>query len=84
MHKTVVINVVGLVPSLVGESTPRIRDFLDRGKASEVDPVIPAVTATGHATYLTGKLPREHGVVGNAAARCRTRSAPARAFGAAP
>ncbi len=65
MHKTVVINVVGLVPSLIGESTPRIKDFLERGRAAAIDPVIPAVTATGHATYLTGTLPREHGVVGN-------------------
>jgi len=65
MHKTVVLNVVGLVPSLVGPLTPRIKAFVDRSKTAPVDPVIPAVTATGHATYLTGKLPGEHGAVGN-------------------
>lgn len=65
MHKTVVLNVVGLVPSLIGPSTPRIKAFVDRAKAAHIDPVIPAVTATGHATYLTGKLPSEHGAVGN-------------------
>jgi predicted AlkP superfamily pyrophosphatase or phosphodiesterase len=65
MHKTVVLNVVGLVPSLVGPLTPRIKAFVDRSKTAHVDPVIPAVTATGHATYLTGKLPAEHGAVGN-------------------
>jgi predicted AlkP superfamily pyrophosphatase or phosphodiesterase len=65
MHKTVVLNVVGLVPSLIGESTPRIRAFAERSKSAHIDPVIPAVTATGHATYLTGKTPAEHGAVGN-------------------
>lgn len=65
MHKTVVLNVVGLVPSLIGEQTPRISAFVERSKTASINPVIPAVTATGHATYLTGKLPAEHGAVGN-------------------
>ena len=65
MHKTVVLNVVGLVPSLVGPLTPRIAAFVDRARSVPIDPVIPAVTATAHATYLTGKLPAEHGAVGN-------------------
>ena len=65
MKKTVVINVVGLVPALIGESTPRIAAWKDRASQAFIDPVIPAVTATAHSTYLTGKTPAEHGAVAN-------------------
>lgn len=65
MHKTVVINVVGLSRGLVGPSTPRLRAFAEDGKLASVAPVLPAVTCTAQATYLTGALPREHGIVGN-------------------
>ncbi|HWV34644.1 MAG TPA: alkaline phosphatase family protein [Thermomicrobiales bacterium] len=65
MKKTVVINVVGLVPALIGESTPRIKAFRDKAKLAHINPVIPAVTATAHSTYLTGKTPAEHGAVAN-------------------
>jgi predicted AlkP superfamily pyrophosphatase or phosphodiesterase len=30
-----------------------------------VNPVLPAVTCSVQATYLTGKLPNEHGIVAN-------------------
>ena len=65
MHKTVVINAVGLTPSLIGEQTPTIRALIDRGRLATIREVIPAVTCTAQTTYLTGKLPREHGIVGN-------------------
>lgn len=65
MKKTVVINVVGLVPALIGASTPRIKAFRDQAKLTHINPVIPAVTATAHSTYLTGKTPAEHGAVAN-------------------
>jgi predicted AlkP superfamily pyrophosphatase or phosphodiesterase len=65
MQKTVVMAVVGLTPNLIGEHTPRIKQFMQQGKLAHVEPVIPAVTATAHSTYLTGKLPAEHGAVGN-------------------
>ncbi len=65
MQKTVVMCVVGLVPSLIGDSTPRIKAWSESASKSYVDPVIPAVTATAHSTYLTGKTPAEHGAVAN-------------------
>jgi predicted AlkP superfamily pyrophosphatase or phosphodiesterase len=65
VHKTVVINAVGLTQSLLGEHTPRLRAFADRGRIANVEPVLPAVTCTAQATYLTGTWPSEHGVVGN-------------------
>ena len=65
MNKTVVINVVGLTRRLIGEHTPFIKQFLEKGASSSIKPVIPAVTCSAQATYLTGKWPSEHGIVGN-------------------
>ena len=65
MKKTAVINVVGLTSRLIGDETPRIRAFAEAGSVREIRPVLPAVTCTAQATYLTGTLPGEHGIVGN-------------------
>ena len=65
MKKTVVINVVGLTKRLIGEHTPFIKSFLVRGQASNIEPVLPAVTCAVQSTYVTGKWPSEHGIVGN-------------------
>lgn len=65
MHKTIVLNAVGLTTSLIGDATPAIRRIIARGKLSTVSEVLPAVTCSAQATYLTGALPQEHGIVGN-------------------
>ncbi|MBW4613586.1 MAG: alkaline phosphatase family protein [Desmonostoc vinosum HA7617-LM4] len=65
MQKTVVLNVVGLTPSLLGEHTPLLSRWASTGKVVSIEPVLPAVTCTMQATYLTGKLPSEHGIVAN-------------------
>lgn len=65
MKKTVVINIVGLTHRLIGGHTPFIKSFLEKGKSSLVKPVLPAVTCSAQSTYLTGKWPSEHGIVGN-------------------
>jgi len=65
MNKTVVLNVVGLTHRLIGEHTPFIKSFLERGESASIEPVLPAVTCTSQTTYLTGKWPSEHGIVGN-------------------
>ncbi|WP_373072094.1 alkaline phosphatase family protein [Zeaxanthinibacter enoshimensis] len=65
MKKTVVIDVVGLTKRLIGEHTPAILNFLEKGGWAPVEPVIPAVTCSAQSTYLTGKWPSEHGIVGN-------------------
>lgn len=66
MQKTVVINVVGLTQSLIGEHTPFLSEWVaKKAKATTIYPVLPAVTCTAQATYLTGKTPKEHGIVGN-------------------
>lgn len=65
MQKTVVINAVGLTPRLIGPHTPFIASFLRGRRRLRIDPVLPAVTCSAQATYLTGKWPAEHGIVGN-------------------
>ncbi len=65
MERTAVLNVVGLTSRLIGGATPHIRDFLERHRFARIEPVLPAVTCTAQATYLTGKLPRDHGIVAN-------------------
>ena len=65
MHKAVVLNVVGLTPSLLGEATPALSALAARGRVASIDPVTPAVTCTAQATYFTGVMPSEHGIVGN-------------------
>jgi len=62
-----VLNLVGLCTRLLGKNTPNIERFLKNhgGKVQVVDPVLPAVTCSAQATYLTGKTPSEHGIVGN-------------------
>ncbi len=65
MQKTVVINIVGLSTSVIGEHTPFLQKYLSEHHLSLIKPVLPAVTTTSQSTYLTGKLPDEHGIVGN-------------------
>jgi predicted AlkP superfamily pyrophosphatase or phosphodiesterase len=65
MRKTVVINVVGLTPDLVGPSTPHLAAWAGRGKLATVQAVTPAVTCSVQATYVTGEYPDRHGIVAN-------------------
>jgi len=65
MERTAVLNVVGLTSRWIGADTPQIAAFADRNRLAWIEPVLPAVTCTAQATYLTGKWPREHGVVAN-------------------
>ncbi len=65
MRKTVVLNVVGLTKRLIGKHTPYIESFLQEGSSATITPVLPAVTCSAQSTYLTGKWPAEHGIVGN-------------------
>jgi predicted AlkP superfamily pyrophosphatase or phosphodiesterase len=65
VNRLVVINVVGLTESLIGELTPRITEFRRRGALAHIAPALPAVTCTAQANYLTGTTPSQHGIVGN-------------------
>jgi predicted AlkP superfamily pyrophosphatase or phosphodiesterase len=63
MQRTVVLDVVGLTRDLMGPQTPRLTAFAKH--CADIEAVTPAVTCTAQSTYLTGSLPREHGIVAN-------------------
>src|SRR6185436_16669120 len=65
VHRTLVLDVVGLTPSLLGPHTPNLVRFRDEGAMRPLRTITPAVTCSVQSTFLTGKLPREHGIVGN-------------------
>ena len=65
MFPTAVLNVVGLTPALLGDDTPHLNALARDGAAAPIRAVLPAVTCTAQATFLTGTLPRDHGIVAN-------------------
>ncbi len=65
MRKTVVIDIVGLSASLVGEHTPFLQSYLKKKTLASIAPMLPAVTTSVQSTFLTGKWPADHGIVGN-------------------
>jgi predicted AlkP superfamily pyrophosphatase or phosphodiesterase len=65
MKKTLVILVVGLTPSLVGEHTPNIASLARRGGQRPRGTIVPAVTCSVQATLMTGLTPSGHGAVAN-------------------
>jgi predicted AlkP superfamily pyrophosphatase or phosphodiesterase len=64
MHRTVVLNVVGLTPALL----PRMKSlagWAEGARVARIKPAFPAVTCTAQADYLTGEYPTRHGIVAN-------------------
>jgi predicted AlkP superfamily pyrophosphatase or phosphodiesterase len=65
MQKTVVIDIVGLSSSVIGEHTPFLQKFIAKNNLAHIKPAFPAVTTTAQSCYVTGKNPAQHGIVGN-------------------
>jgi predicted AlkP superfamily pyrophosphatase or phosphodiesterase len=65
VRRTLVLNVVGLTPRLVGEHTPHLAELARKGAMRPLRTVIPAVTCSVQSTFTTGLLPRDHGCVAN-------------------
>jgi predicted AlkP superfamily pyrophosphatase or phosphodiesterase len=65
MRRTVVVNVVGLSADLLGEHTPHLSALARAGGMRPLETVVPAVTCTAQASFLTGTMAREHGCVAN-------------------
>jgi len=65
MQKTVVIDIVGLSTSVIGEHTPFLQKYIAKNNLTHIKPAFPAVTTTAQSCYVTGKTPAEHGIVGN-------------------
>lgn len=65
MRPTAVINVVGLTRALMGDDTPHLNALVADGAGAPLRAIMPAVTCSAQATFITGTLPRDHGIVGN-------------------
>jgi predicted AlkP superfamily pyrophosphatase or phosphodiesterase len=65
LHPTAVINVVGLTGSMLGPDTPSLNSLAADGSSAPLRTITPAVTCSVQATFATGTMPRDHGVVGN-------------------
>ncbi|MGY3054213.1 putative AlkP superfamily pyrophosphatase or phosphodiesterase [Pedobacter sp. UYEF25] len=65
MQKTVVIDIVGLSSSVIGEHTPFLKKYIAEKNFTNIEPLLPAVTTSVQSSYLTGKYPAENGIVGN-------------------
>jgi predicted AlkP superfamily pyrophosphatase or phosphodiesterase len=65
MRPVIVLLVVGLTPAHLGPNTPRLSALARGGAMRPLATVTPAVTCSVQATFMTGTLPREHGIVAN-------------------
>lgn len=65
MHRTVVLNVVGLTGDLLGDHTPHLQALAHEGGVRPLHTILPAVTCAVQSTFTTGLPPREHGSVAN-------------------
>src|SRR5277367_2336133 len=65
MRPTLAILVAGLTSRHIGQDTPHIGALARSGALRPLSTVTPAVTCTVQASFMTGTLPREHGIVAN-------------------
>ncbi|MBE7466461.1 MAG: alkaline phosphatase family protein [Planctomycetes bacterium] len=68
MKPLVVLNVVGLTRALLAKfpgRAPHLAEMAKTGSSATLGTVLPAVTCSAQATFLTGLLPRDHGIVAN-------------------
>ena len=66
MHKTVVLNIVGLSQNVIcPDKTPFLFKYQNKHHSTVIEPSFPAVTCTAQANYYTGEFPSHHGIVGN-------------------
>jgi len=64
LTRTLVLNVVGMTPGLLPHA-PNLQRLAAQGAMRPLATVTPAVTTTVQSTFVTGGLPRDHGIVAN-------------------
>ena len=65
MNRVLVLNVAGLTLDLLGRDAPHLTALARQGGVRPLTTVMPAVTCSVQATFTTGLLPCEHGIVAN-------------------
>lgn len=65
MKPVLVLLIVGLTPSLIGQHTPNLESLVRRGGKRSLTTILPAVTCSVQATLMTGTTPSDHGAVAN-------------------
>jgi len=75
MPRTLILDLPGLsqrlLDALPSDHRPVwVHRLIERG-AGAIEPVLPAVTMVAQATYTTGKLPQDHGIIANGVAAWR-------------
>jgi predicted AlkP superfamily pyrophosphatase or phosphodiesterase len=64
LTRTLVLDVVGMTPGLLAHA-PHLERLAAQGAMRPLTTVTPAVTTTVQSTFVTGALPRAHGIVAN-------------------
>jgi predicted AlkP superfamily pyrophosphatase or phosphodiesterase len=66
MNYSILLDIVGLeVKHLDSGLLPNIAKITENGETARLEPTFPAVTSTVQASILSGKYPREHGIISN-------------------
>ena len=65
MAEVLVLDVVSLTRDMLAQDAPFIAQLARDGFVADLEPALPAVTTTAQASMLTGRPPRDHGIVGN-------------------
>ena len=66
MNYTILLDVVGLeVKHLDSGLVPNIAKITANGETAKLEPTFPSVTSTVQASILSGRYPREHGIISN-------------------
>src|SRR5919107_681305 len=66
MDYSILLDVVGLEQKHLDSGlVPNIAKIVENGEVAKLEPTFPALTSTVQASILTGKYPREHGIIAN-------------------
>ena len=65
MRSVLLLDVVGLTPAHLNGWAPRLERLASEGFSAPLATVFPALTCPVQTTFLTGRLPSEHGIVAN-------------------
>ena len=66
MKYSILVDVVGLEEKQLDSGLlPNVAKIAEKGEVAKLEPTFPAVTSTIQASVLSGKYPREHGIISN-------------------